>query len=806
LEFSVKDGSIIIDAGGEAWFKGTKNCTDRRKRVSISGGIKFIYNLLTDEYDYGIEAGIEGLGFGFSDLEPSYDLCVNSLMYSYDSQGNEHQLNGNIRVPLINNSTDLIFGVGLLDGCLNNAELGFDADIGIPIATSPFHITGFTGSLDGICEPPLILSFDGNIEPMVNNTIPGYKLMELNCNALFQYKYGDKENKVLLGAGAKFIQTTAGSSEWAVEGELGVAWFYTDKRFDITGSFNAGKINDSYVFTGDGKFSLSYNQNNPYLFANLTVEAKLPNMTPITGEWYDVKPKAVAAYNKFIAGKTFAELEIIWKNQIIVADFGTDILFVKDYMLKYNLNTKEIDLINKNMLAELDLDIPPKLNDEELLSSKSETYYFTVPDDVITLYAVIKKKSTDADFSTIIIDSKDSTFTETDSLSNIYFENDDSTFTAFWIVESPISGSWSLTIDSIDNIEDVKFLYFKDVTSLDISIQQSFDTVNVFWDNNSNVADSLSFFLSTDSLTISTFIGFDSVSSGNFSFVIPTGLTQNKYYLCAKPESEQFMKTYFAQQPIINKIGLLHPTGDSLLTKPVIFRWEKYPSANTYTLECSKDSAFFDVDYVVPVSDTTAELNMITIGKHYWRVKAVKETQSSSWSEIWNFETEPDKHQISLTSGWNLISTYVEPDDSMMDDVFSEIEGSTVIVKNNEGQIYYPEFEINDIGDWDVKQGYQVYMSQSETLSISGMKIVPEDTPIALNAGWNMIAYLRDNPMDIEIALASLVADNKLIIAKDNMGNVFYPAFEINMIGDMLPGQGYQIYMISGGTLVYPGN
>lgn len=97
-------------------------------------------------------------------------------------------------------------------------------------------------------------------------------------------------------------------------------------------------------------------------------------------------------------------------------------------------------------------------------------------------------------------------------------------------------------------------------------------------------------------------------------------------------------------------------------------------------------------------------------------------------------------------------------------------------------------------------------MSKAETLTISGIKIVPETTDITLSAGWNMIAYLRDNRMDIEIALAPLVADNKLVIAKDNMGNVFYPAFEINMIGNILPGQGYQIYLLNSGTQVYPGN
>lgn len=167
---------------------------------------------------------------------------------------------------------------------------------------------------------------------------------------------------------------------------------------------------------------------------------------------------------------------------------------------------------------------------------------------------------------------------------------------------------------------------------------------------------------------------------------------------------------------------------------------------------------------------------------------------------------EGDTLNILLLSGWNMISTYIEPENAALENIFSKIFENTVIVKNNLGQIYFPEFDINDIGNWDIMQGYQVYMSKAKTLTISGYKIIPEATQISLSAGWNIIAYLRDNPMDIETALAPLVDKEKLVIAKDNMGNVYYPAFEINMIGDMMPGQGYQIYLLSSTSLTYQEN
>jgi len=170
------------------------------------------------------------------------------------------------------------------------------------------------------------------------------------------------------------------------------------------------------------------------------------------------------------------------------------------------------------------------------------------------------------------------------------------------------------------------------------------------------------------------------------------------------------------------------------------------------------------------------------------------------------FDIVPSEQHIDLSFGWNMISSNILPIDATMETIFGDISDKTVIVKNNLGQIYFPEFEINDIQNWNIENGYQVYMNDSETLLITGFKILPENTSLSLKAGWNMISYLRDSSLDIELALESLVSNDNLIIAKDNFGNVYFPAFEINMIGDMLPGQGYQIYIQNDTELFYPDN
>jgi hypothetical protein len=159
---------------------------------------------------------------------------------------------------------------------------------------------------------------------------------------------------------------------------------------------------------------------------------------------------------------------------------------------------------------------------------------------------------------------------------------------------------------------------------------------------------------------------------------------------------------------------------------------------------------------------------------------------------------------IALNSGWNMVSDHIDPAHPSMPDVFAAVEADLLLVKNGIGQVYWPIYGINQIGNWDVKDGYQVYMSAARTLTITGTQVAPETVPINLTAGWNMIGYTRDTPLTIGTALATI--NDTIVLAKDNAGRVYWPFYGINQIGNMQPGQGYQTYQTAADTLTYPGN
>jgi len=152
---------------------------------------------------------------------------------------------------------------------------------------------------------------------------------------------------------------------------------------------------------------------------------------------------------------------------------------------------------------------------------------------------------------------------------------------------------------------------------------------------------------------------------------------------------------------------------------------------------------------------------------------------------------------IVLYQGWNWISFYVEPSDLNVETIFSQTTHLEILV-NRAGKFYIPGV-INGIGDLNILEGYKLFVSEDDTVTVTGQR-VPFETPIPLSLGWNFIAYLPQVPIPIEIALGSIVS--KLEIVKQDDGKFYVPNV-INSIRDMAPGEGYKLYVNEACTLVY---
>ena len=178
----------------------------------------------------------------------------------------------------------------------------------------------------------------------------------------------------------------------------------------------------------------------------------------------------------------------------------------------------------------------------------------------------------------------------------------------------------------------------------------------------------------------------------------------------------------------------------------------------------------------------------------------------SALAGLTSMPTGPSEQLLSMPDGWSNFSTYMSPENMDMDAFLSPIISDVIIAKDNAGLAYLPEWNFNGIGDLQVGQGYQVKLSNANDLLVLGEYMMPEDHPIDLSAGWNMIGYLRTEPSAADAVLADITSTGNLVIAKDYGGNAYLPEWNFNGIGDMVAGEAYQLKIYNADVLQYLSN
>ena len=160
---------------------------------------------------------------------------------------------------------------------------------------------------------------------------------------------------------------------------------------------------------------------------------------------------------------------------------------------------------------------------------------------------------------------------------------------------------------------------------------------------------------------------------------------------------------------------------------------------------------------------------------------------------------------IEMQQGWNLISANVEPSVRNIIEIFSPLTERDncplVVVKDQFGHFYLPDWGFNNIPDWVFSEGYLILLTEAAELTIEGDYIEP-DRSIELHAGWQLVAYYPAWELDVEDAVAS-ITDN-LFLVKDQAGAFYIPRYRFCNMEPLQTGQGYWLWMIRDDDLVYP--
>ena len=156
---------------------------------------------------------------------------------------------------------------------------------------------------------------------------------------------------------------------------------------------------------------------------------------------------------------------------------------------------------------------------------------------------------------------------------------------------------------------------------------------------------------------------------------------------------------------------------------------------------------------------------------------------------------------LNLTQGWNIVSAYLHLDPADLETALAPLGSELVLMKNNAGQVYLPADNINQIGSWNADEGYQLYVPSAVSVTLNGAMVDRSAHSISLPAGWSIIPHHANTAEPIASGLASL--GDALVLAKNNVGQVYLPADGIDQIGNLEPGQGYQIYLNAPAVLTY---
>ncbi len=175
-------------------------------------------------------------------------------------------------------------------------------------------------------------------------------------------------------------------------------------------------------------------------------------------------------------------------------------------------------------------------------------------------------------------------------------------------------------------------------------------------------------------------------------------------------------------------------------------------------------------------------------------------------SEITEAPAGPSEQELSFATGWSMFSTYMIAADMDLANLLAPIVEQVIIAKDYLGAAYLPEWNFNGVGDLTLGQGYQIKTTEATGITVTGDYAMPQDHPINLTVGWNMIGYLRTDAAAADAVLADINATGNLIIAKDYLGAAYLPEWNFNGIGDLNPGQAYQIKVNNADVLQYLSN
>ncbi len=151
--------------------------------------------------------------------------------------------------------------------------------------------------------------------------------------------------------------------------------------------------------------------------------------------------------------------------------------------------------------------------------------------------------------------------------------------------------------------------------------------------------------------------------------------------------------------------------------------------------------------------------------------------------------------EFALKAGWNVISTNIAPRNAntqaMLDT--GDPNDKVLLIRNINGEICFPNLNLNSIGYFDERYGYSIYANEDCTFTIYGDTLDFNIDEIPLQQGWNIMPYWVETSETVSDITATISTDFLLI--KNGKNQIYFPDLNLFQFTSMHKGEGYYIYM-----------
>lgn len=164
---------------------------------------------------------------------------------------------------------------------------------------------------------------------------------------------------------------------------------------------------------------------------------------------------------------------------------------------------------------------------------------------------------------------------------------------------------------------------------------------------------------------------------------------------------------------------------------------------------------------------------------------------------------EPPAFQqvIPLSKGWNGISCYLQPLNPSPWVIFAPVLDRLLFAYNEQG-VFWPQMNINTLGNWNTSYGLIVKMAEEGQIYLSGYEAVT--TPFVLNQGWNLFPVHSLCNQSATILPQTL--QEKFHMMKSVAGTeIFWPEQGINTLEVLTPGKAFLIKIKESTLYFFPG-